>query len=129
MDMRAPLMGQSIRFGVVAPLIFLVDFGVLSLLVRVGVPPLLGRLGSLGASVCVGFLVNRAFTFRAAGRPTGGEFARYVAAAALGIAVNYGLFALAYKAGLAHWAAILSGMLAAALVTFTRFRAIFSRSS
>ena len=55
------------------------------------------------------------------------EFGRYAAAAALGIAVNYGLFALLHRAGAPNAAAIAGGMGAAAIVTFTRFRAIFSR--
>ena len=119
--------GQSLRFGLVAPLVFLVDYGVLSLLGKAGVPALAGRLLSLSASVGVGFLVNRRFTFRAQGRPTWGQFGRYVAAAGLGIAVNYGVFAIAHRAGLPDAAAVASGMLAAALVTFTRFRAVFRR--
>ena len=119
--------GQSLRFGLVAPLVFLVDYGVLSLLGEAGVPALAGRLLSLSASVGVGFLLNRRFTFRAEGRPTGREFGRYVAAAGLGIAVNYGVFALTHRAGLPNAAAVAAGMLAAALVTFTRFRAIFRR--
>lgn len=127
MQQKRPWIGQSLRFGLVAPLIFLVDFGVLSLLATGGVPPLIGRLGSLAASVGVGFLLNRAFTFRASGRASFGEFGRYVLAAALGIAVNYGVFALALRAGAPHAAAIAAGMLAASLVTFTRFRAIFAR--
>ena len=119
--------GQSLRFGLIAPLIFLVDFSLLTLLVKAGIPPLAGRVGSLSASVVVGFGLNRAFTFRAAGRPSLREFGRYVIAAMLGIAVNYGVFALAHRAGAPNAAAVALGMLAAALVTFTRFRAIFRR--
>lgn len=119
--------GQSLRFGLVAPVVFLVDFGVLSLLAKAGIPPLVGRLVSLSASVGVGFLLNRRFTFRVEGRPSMGQFGRYVVAAALGIAVNYGVFALAHRSGLPDAAAVAAGMLAAALVTFTRFRAIFRR--
>lgn len=119
--------GQSLRFGLIAPVIFLVDLGVLTLLVKAGVPPLVGRVGSLAASVGVGFLLNRTFTFRAEGRVTLAEFGRYVVAAMLGIAVNYGVFALAHRAGVPNAAAVAAGMLAAALVTFTRFRAIFRR--
>ncbi|MFN7398365.1 MAG: hypothetical protein ACK5SX_04700 [Sandaracinobacter sp.] len=48
-------------------------------------------------------------------------------AAGLGIAVNYGVFALAHRAGAPDPTAIGAGMLAAAAVTFTRFRAIFGR--
>lgn len=119
--------GQLLRFGLMAPIIFLVDLGALTLLTRVGMPPLIGRLGSLAASVGVGFLLNRTFTFRAKGRPNGPEFGRYLVAAALGIVLNYGVFAVAQRAGAPHAAAIAAGMLAAALVTFLRFRAVFSR--
>lgn len=118
--------GQALRFAMVAPLVFAVDWGVLHALQELGVPPLAGRLGSLAASVGVGFLANRAFTFRAEGRPSWAEFRHYVAAALLGIAVNYGVFALAHRLGLPDPAAILAGMLAAAAVTFTRFRALFA---
>ncbi len=119
--------GQSLRFGLVAPVIFLVDWAVLTLLSGWGIPPLAGRVMSLAASVSVGFLLNRFFTFRAEGRPTAGEFGRYLVAAALGMAVNYGVFALLHWMGLPNAAAIGGGMLPAALVTFTRFRAIFGR--
>ncbi len=124
---RPDWIGQSLRFGLVAPLVFAVDWGVLTLLAGLGVPPLAGRVVSLCASVSVGFLANRFFTFRARGRPGWREFGRYAAAAALGIAVNYGLFALLHRAGAPNAAAIAGGMGAAAIVTFTRFRAIFSR--
>jgi putative flippase GtrA len=124
---RPAWIGQSLRFAAVAPLVFAVDWSVLHALQQAGVPPSLGRIASLAASVAVGFLLNRFFTFRAAGRPDMGEFARYLVAAALGIAVNYATFLAALKLGAPAPAAIASGMLAAALVTFVRFRAIFSR--
>lgn len=111
----------------VAPIVFAVDWSVLHLVGLAGVPALAGRIVSLAASVGVGFLLNRAFTFRAEGRPSISEFRRYVVAAALGIAVNYGVFAIAHRAGLPDPAAIGAGMLAAAAVTFTRFRLIFGR--
>lgn len=111
----------------VAPVIFLVDWGVLTPLTGWGVPPLAGRVVSLSASVSVGFLLNRFFTFRAEGRLSFAEFGRYLLAAALGMAVNYGVFALLHKLGLPNGAAIAGGMLAAALVTFTRFRSIFGK--
>jgi putative flippase GtrA len=119
--------GQSLRFALVAPVVFAVDWGVLHLLGLAGVPVLAGRIGSLATSVAVGFILNRAFTFRAEGQPTLAEFRRYVLAAALGIVVNYGTFAVAHRLGLPDPAAIGAGMLAAAAVTFTRFRAIFGR--
>jgi putative flippase GtrA len=125
MEQRPQWIGQALRFGLVAPVIFAVDWGVLHLVGLAGVPPLAGRLVSLSASVSVGFLLNRAFTFRAEGRPDLRELGRYVVAAALGIAVNYGTFAVANRMGLPDPAAIGAGMLAAAAVTFTRFRAIF----
>ena len=55
------------------------------------------------------------------------EFGRYLLAAALGMAVNYAGFAALHHLGLPNALAIAGGMGAAALVTFTRFRAIFAR--
>lgn len=127
MQQRPQWIGQSLRFAAVAPIVFAVDWSVLHLVGLAGVPALAGRCASLGASVAVGFLLNRAFTFRAEGRPSLAEFRRYVLAAGLGIAVNYGVFAAAHRFGLADPVAIGAGMLAAAAVTFTRFRAIFAR--
>jgi putative flippase GtrA len=124
---HAPWIGQALRFGLVAPIVFGVDWGVLHGLGLLGVDPHLGRLLSLPASVLVGFLLNRSFTFRAAGRPTAGEAARYLVAALLGMLVNYGGFVVGLRLGLPAPAAIGVGMLAAALVTFTRFRAIFAK--
>jgi putative flippase GtrA len=127
MQQRPQWIGQALRFGLIAPVVFAVDWSVLHLLAMAGVPALAGRVGSLAASVGVGFLLNRAFTFRAQGRPSLAEFRRYLVAAGLGIAVNFGVFAAAHRAGLPDPAAIGAGMLAAAAVTFTRFRAIFAR--
>lgn len=124
---RPEWIGQSIRFGLVAPLVFGVDWGLLTLLAAAGIPPLAGRPLSLAASVGVGFLANRFFTFRATGRPGWGEFGRYLLAAALGMAVNYATFAALHHLGFPNAIAIAGGMGAAALVTFTRFRAIFTR--
>ena len=118
--------GQSFRFGLVAPILFLVDWGVLSALTAAGMDAYGGRAGSLAASVAVGFFVNRRFTFRAEGRPTWGEARGYAMAAALGVGVNYGVFALAVRAGAPHAPAIAAGMLAAACFTFIRFRTLFT---
>ncbi len=117
--------GQALRFGLVAPVIFLVDWGLLSALSRLGAGPYAGRIGSLLASVGVGFLLNRFFTFRASGWPGLGELRGYALAAGLGIAINYGTFAALVAIGTPHAVAIASGMLAAAAVTFLRFRAVF----
>lgn len=118
--------GQSIRFGLVAPVIFLVDLGILTMLSGLG--PYVGRMASLSGSVVVGFLLNRFFTFQVSGRPTLAEARRYAVAAGLGIAVNYGVFVVAVRLGVPNAAAIAAGMLAAALVTFVRFRAVFAGS-
>ena len=122
---RQSWIGQALRFGLVAPVIFAVDWGLLTGLGRIGISPYAGRIASLGASVAVGFLLNRTFTFRAAGRPTLAELRRYLLAAILGIAVNYAVFSAAVWFGVPNAASIACGMLAAAAVTFLRFRAIF----
>ncbi len=122
---QSTAIGQALRFGLVAPVIFLVDWAILAGLSALGTSPYAGRLLSLAGSVCVGFFLNRWFTFRAAGRPTWAEVRAYALAAALGIVVNYPAFALAVRLGVTHAAAIAAGMLCAAAVTFFRFKALF----
>jgi putative flippase GtrA len=127
MQPRPPWIGQLLRFGLVAPVVFVVDWTALKALLNLGAGPYAGRLGSLAVSVAVGFLLNRVFTFRAEGRPSWLEVRGYLAAAGLGIALNYGVFVVAVRLGLPHAGAIGAGMLAAAAVTFVRFRAVFGR--
>ena len=72
---------------------FVVDAGVLSLLIWLGSGPRLGRLASFAAAMLTTWLVNRNRTFGdRAGPPSLGEFTRYAAASGLAALVNLGVY-------------------------------------
>jgi putative flippase GtrA len=56
------------------------------------VPVLPARVGSIAASMVVGWLMHRRFTFRISARPTWTEFARFIGVAWSTAIVNYSLF-------------------------------------
>lgn len=93
--MRA--MRRFLLFGVGGGLAFLVDAGVLHLLMaQWGLGPYLARLCSFMSAVTTTWLFNRSFTF-AAGRAGGAallhEWARYVVSQLGGFGVNYAVYA------------------------------------
>jgi putative flippase GtrA len=72
---------------------FIVDGSVLKLLTIVfAVPVLPARVASIAASMVVGWLMHRRFTFRIAARPSWTEFARFTGVAWSTAIVNYSLF-------------------------------------
>lgn len=98
-----------LSFALIGALGFLVDIAVLALAIEaLGLGPYAGRALSFAVTVTFTWAMNRYLTFgdrRARG--LGGaarEWARFVAANALGLAVNYGVYA-----ALLNWA---SGLLA-----------------
>jgi putative flippase GtrA len=72
---------------------FIVDGAVLKLLtVSFGAPVLPARVVSIAASMVVGFMMHRRFTFRISAPPTLTELARFVGVAWSTAVVNYSLF-------------------------------------
>jgi putative flippase GtrA len=72
---------------------FIVDGAVLKLLTVIfGVPVLPARVVSIAASMVVGFMMHRRFTFRIAAPPTLAELARFIGVAWSTAVVNYSLF-------------------------------------
>jgi putative flippase GtrA len=71
-----------------------VDMGVLSILTRVfHVSALFARPLGIAAAMVVGWLCNRAWTFRMTGAPTFAEFFKYAAVGWGAAAVNYAIYA------------------------------------
>lgn len=87
-DTRRHLFGFALAGG----LGFGADAGVLTLGVVLGLNPALARVPSFLAAVLVTWVINRRLTFRTAAAPTVREFLHYLAAMALGLAVNYAVF-------------------------------------
>ena len=80
------------RFGLVGGLGFVVDAGVLALLVGTGVDPFLARLASIALAMLVTWRLNRSFTFGASHDGQAREAGRYVSVAVGVAALNYAIF-------------------------------------
>jgi putative flippase GtrA len=95
---RAELNSAS-RFAVIGGLGFLVDGGLLALLVYVfGGDPLWSRVWSFSAAVIATWSLNRRWTFRPRrDEPLAIEFARYLGSQGVGCAVNLVIYALALR--------------------------------
>lgn len=127
------LMGRLLRFGLVGVVGFIVDAGLLQIMVQWGgISPFSARLGSFMAAATTTWWLNRCFTFRARNQANGKEWMRYIAAMMLGGLFNYGVFAavllwlpLALRQ---PWLAVACGSLAGMAVNFyTSSRFVFVR--
>ncbi len=95
--------GQVLRFGMVGGVGFLVDAGLLHVLLQLGLGYYGGRVVSFLAAATVTWILNRSFTFRRETFPDGtsgaihpaGEWLAYLGLMAIGGVVNYGAYALA----------------------------------
>lgn len=89
-------MRRLIGFGVVGGIGFIVDGGILTLLVRAcGVDIYLSRAASFMVAVFVTWLLNRTFVFQASnarGSLRGKEYARYLFVQVIGALLNLGVF-------------------------------------
>ncbi len=88
---------RFLRFGVIGGAGFVVDTGLLYLLMWVGLGPYLGRAISLLTAATFTWQGNRRFTFETGRKPAAGmrrEWGLYVSAMIAGGGVNYGIYAL-----------------------------------
>jgi putative flippase GtrA len=98
-------MGQFLRFGIVGGIGFLVDAGLLHLMLVAGLGHYGGRAVSFLAAVTTTWILNRSFTFRretagasqSAPAPSLREWLAYLGLMAIGGAVNYGTYAAAVE--------------------------------
>lgn len=92
---RLRLLGEILRFGAVGVAGFVVDAGVLTLGLRFGTGPWLGRVLSYLAAATVTFSLNRAWTFRAAdrSRPVARDWGLFLLVNLIGFVCNYGTYA------------------------------------
>ena len=121
---------RFLRFAIVGALGFVVDAGVLALVLHSGLAGFhAGRCLSFLAAASFTWALNRRFTFadRAASRGSRGtQWARYVAAMSAGAAVNYAVYALVlawagYTALIAPFA-VAAGSIAGLGVNFSAAR-------
>ncbi|MCR0985492.1 GtrA family protein [Roseomonas populi] len=96
---RRALAAQFLRFGVVGTVGFVVDTAVLYASLAAGLDLYAGRALSYVAAATGNWALNRAWTFREAGRPAGRgalgrQWALFLAVNLVGFAANYGTYAL-----------------------------------
>ena len=88
------IMAELLRFGVVGVAGFVVDAGVLTAGMAIGLGPWSGRVLSYLAGATTTFSLNRAWTFRAAARgPALRQWALFLVVNLVGFACNYGTYA------------------------------------
>lgn len=119
---------QVIGFLIAGSLGFAVDAGVVSLLVHgLGWNPYAARVVSFLCAVATTFVVNRHYSFSAAGRrPLKRQAAHYLVAMIGGFVVNYGLYALLvhHFAAVRDWPVlgVAAGSIAGMVVNFVSSR-------
>jgi putative flippase GtrA len=90
---------QILRFGVVGVVGYVVDTGVLLLLVqRASMAPLSARITSFIVAASATFVLNHRFTFRMSDKPSLQRWAFYLATTAVGALINIGT----YQAWIVH---------------------------
>jgi putative flippase GtrA len=117
-----------VRFLFVGGAAFVLDAGVVWGLTHIGIGPYIARTISLCVSVAFTFCLNRLLTFSARGPITGGEVVAYVSASAMGMAINYLLYAGALKLGLPWLSAMALGTVVASAFNFFAYGRIFKRA-
>lgn len=90
---RQDKMRQQITgFATVGALAFLIDAGLLQLIVWLGGNPYIGRLISFTSALIFTWWMNRTYSFRQHNNPGLREFVRYLASVSLGGVVNWGIY-------------------------------------
>jgi putative flippase GtrA len=89
------LASRATRFAVAGAIGFVVDAGILIVLVWLGGEPRVVRVLSIAVAITATWYVNRRLTFAdRVAAPTWMEYARYVVASLLGAIINYAVFAM-----------------------------------
>lgn len=127
-------MSQFVRFCLVGALGFVIDAGVLQLLLKtVATNPYKARIFSFLAAASFTWFCNRHYTFRTANLASPAEWLRYICLMALGALVNYAIYALCITtvayARAQPWAAVAAGSIAALGVNFTLSRLLYRPKS
>ncbi|MGI4876561.1 MAG: GtrA family protein [Janthinobacterium lividum] len=118
--------GQVIRFGITGGLGFVIDAGVLWLLIRAGVSPYAARVASIACAIVLTWWLNRRMTFRTAAPPSWREFGAFFLQSLAGAAVNYAIYSAMLWAGAPVIAGLVVGTAIASVFNFFRYRAILS---
>ncbi len=112
------------RFLTVGALGLITDLGSFTLILHLGVPPLIARLISLSVATLVTWRLNRALTFDRSGRRQHREAARYAAVTSVAQGTSYAVFAFMTLTFLSSQpqAAIIIGAACGALISYNGHR-------
>ena len=131
--MRSGLLTQILRFGAVGGVGFVVDGGLLWLLLANGFDPYLARALSFPVAVVVTWALNRNWTFRATrDASAAGQFRRYFGVQVVGTLSNYLVYSLIIgvfgTAGFTIFCAFALGSALGAIINFCGARYIAFRA-
>ena len=123
-------MSQLLRFCVVGTVGFLIDAGILQVLViGAHANPYAARIASFLVAATATWLMNRRYTFAVTHQPTHTEWLRYIGFMSLGALVNYGVFALCIafwvSARAQPWLGVAVGSVASLGLNFATSRLLF----
>ena len=127
-------MNQFLRFCVAGTVGFVIDAGILQMLV-VGahVNPYAARVVSFLAAASATWLINRRYTFAVSHKPTRSEWRRYVSLMLLGALVNYGVFSLSIAfwplAQAQPWLGVAFGSIAGMGLNFATSRLMYRNAA
>ncbi len=126
-------MKQFLRFCVVGAAGFLVDAGILQVLVAgAHANPYVARIASFLAAASTTWFMNRRFTFEVRHKPTRAEWLRYLGFMVLGATVNYAAFAFCIAfwtlADAQPWLGVAVGSVAGLGVNFASSGLLFRQS-
>jgi dolichol-phosphate mannosyltransferase len=118
------LLPQPLRFLLVGSIGLAADLCVFTIVIAMGLNPLLARLISLAIATLITWRLNRMFTFAHSGRQQGEEALRYAVVTATAQGVSYVVFAMLVLT-LLHWlpqAALIAGAAVGATVSYAGHR-------
>jgi putative flippase GtrA len=127
-------LNQFLRFCVAGTVGFIVDAGLLQMLV-VGMQanPYAARVASFLAAASVTWLINRRYTFAVSHKPTQSEWRRYVCLMLLGAVVNYGVFSICIAfwdlATTQPWLGVAFGSIAGLGLNFSTSRLMYRNTA
>ena len=126
-------MNQFLRFCVVGSIGFVIDAGILQLLVLgSGMNPYIARIFSFLVAASSTWFMNRHYTFNVEHHATRSEWARYIALMLLGATVNYGAFAICITvwefARAQPWLGVAIGSVAGLTINFLTSQLLVFRS-
>lgn len=125
-------MKKIIFFLIAGGIGFVVDAGILYLLLGLGIDPFTARIFAIAAAMASTFLINRTLTFGASGRSLASEGARYGSVGIASALLNYLVYsgALLIIPSLTPFLALCAGSAAATAFSYTGYsRFVFRKLS